>query len=738
MALSGSFYTNVGSGYRLQLEWSATQDITSNTSSVTAKLYWMSLGSPYTVNSSASKDCTISIDGSSSSTSGAGMASLRGNQKKLIYQVTKNVPHNNDGTKSISFDGWFDAEVTLSGTHYSRIKLPTKIYTLNTIPRSSSLSSNPSWIAGEDLPLAISRSSTSFIHTIKLYVNDILIKALNNIETSTTITFSESEYRTIFTQLNQTGSKPSTILLETYQGSNLIGSKEYTGLCKAPSPSKVASGSSFNIGDTVLISLSSANHSFTHDLKLYVGESLIKTYSSVGLEAQWIPTQAEKEEMYATTPNANTVSTRMECITYYQGIQVQSLTSVVGTAIVTNSDPTFNDSFIYKDTNATTLAITENDQYIIQNHSTVLVEIPFLSKAIAINGSTMEYYVATLNGMSISRPYSSSNIVSFDFGSVQTNTSVTLSVKAVDSRGNSTIVTKAVSILEYSSPTLTFSARRSNDFESETILKAGGNLSLLSIGKVPKNRVKTLQYRFKETISPTWSDWVSLSASFVQNGSTYTNSDTPINTSSGLDNLKAWNIEVQVVDLLSSSLSSAIVPVGQPLLFIDSTKKSIGINQFPNAPSSLEVNGNLNVTGGITLGSTGIVQVKEDMLYFNEKPIASANIGTGYLWTGSLFMSPDQSITPTKTISSCPNGWILVWSEYSEEEVRNWDFVFHPIPKYIASNHSGAVSMFSIPVDSIVNVVKELEIYDDRIKGFTDKNATGDTTQATLRYVLEW
>lgn len=45
MALSGTINKDFGGGYRIQIEWTATQNISANTSTITAKFYLISLGS---------------------------------------------------------------------------------------------------------------------------------------------------------------------------------------------------------------------------------------------------------------------------------------------------------------------------------------------------------------------------------------------------------------------------------------------------------------------------------------------------------------------------------------------------------------------------------------------------------------------------------------------------------------------------------------------------------------------
>lgn len=121
MALSGTFGNTFRTGYRVQIDWSATQSIVNNQSTITLNFYLVSLGSSYTINSSATKDGFTSIGGTSEAYSGAGLANLTGNQKKLLNQQVRTVTHNSNGTLSLDLVGSFDIEVTLGGTFYGTV-----------------------------------------------------------------------------------------------------------------------------------------------------------------------------------------------------------------------------------------------------------------------------------------------------------------------------------------------------------------------------------------------------------------------------------------------------------------------------------------------------------------------------------------------------------------------------------------------------------------------------------------
>ena len=64
MAASGTIQAAIRTGYRLQIAWTVgSQSVANNTSSVTAKVQLVSTGSSYTINSSASKSGSLTING---------------------------------------------------------------------------------------------------------------------------------------------------------------------------------------------------------------------------------------------------------------------------------------------------------------------------------------------------------------------------------------------------------------------------------------------------------------------------------------------------------------------------------------------------------------------------------------------------------------------------------------------------------------------------------------------------
>lgn len=165
MALSGTITNSIHSGhYTLRISWSATQNITANTSTITAKMYLVQdSGWSLSINT-RSNTCTI--DGVATSFTSPKISS-NGGSTILLGTVTKTVNHNTDGSRSVGISATFNFNATISGTKYTSLTASATV-ALDTIPRVSSFSlSASSVVLGNPITINITRQSTAFTHRIK-------------------------------------------------------------------------------------------------------------------------------------------------------------------------------------------------------------------------------------------------------------------------------------------------------------------------------------------------------------------------------------------------------------------------------------------------------------------------------------------------------------------------------------------------------------------------------------------
>ncbi|MED0689963.1 DUF859 family phage minor structural protein [Bacillus licheniformis] len=213
MALSGSAR---GSGTpRLRIDWSATQSIANNRSTVTAKVY---LEADYYINFSATKYGSVTVNGVTRNFSTSSRYSGTGSW--LLTTQTFTVNHNSDGTKSFNFSAKYDIKITYSGSWLNTISASGS-GTLNTIPRASSISSIVGNTIGSPITVNISRASSSFTHEVIYDLPDGSRRAMwEGVGTSKTFTPSMSDAQYIPNSTSGT----AKITLRTFSGNTMIGS----------------------------------------------------------------------------------------------------------------------------------------------------------------------------------------------------------------------------------------------------------------------------------------------------------------------------------------------------------------------------------------------------------------------------------------------------------------------------------------------------------------------------------
>ena len=147
MATSGNiekkFHGGSTGGYYIGIDWKVnSQSVSGNSSNVTATFYIRTSGNGYTISSSASKNVTLTINGTKYS--GTATVGMGANTKKNLLSKTVTVNHNSDGTKTCSFacSGVFG--LTLSGKYYGTVSHSGN-GTFNTI----NLNSAPWWTSDD-------------------------------------------------------------------------------------------------------------------------------------------------------------------------------------------------------------------------------------------------------------------------------------------------------------------------------------------------------------------------------------------------------------------------------------------------------------------------------------------------------------------------------------------------------------------------------------------------------------
>lgn len=343
----------------------------------------------------------------------------------------------------------------------------------------------------------------------------------------------------------------------------------------------------FNIGDTIGVHMNRKSTVFTHTVVLKFG-SYSYTIGTGVKDNVSLDTQTISENLYAQMPNSNSMTGEI-VVTTYSGSTVIGTSSCAIIAHVVNSNPTFDVS--YEDSNSKTVAITENNQYIIRNNSMLKISV---SNAQVLNSATLKTLTAVVNGNAYTGTLKGST-GAINVGVVNVSHDTEVTVKIVDSRGNAGQKKIMVLVYDWSLPSAIIKLNRKSNYYSESILNVNANYS--SIGG--KNEV-TIKYRTKKIANSTYS--------------TYTTIQDNTDTNFTADNEFEWNVQVNVADKLSNTTYNLILPKGIPIAYVDIKKYSFGVNCFPKYDNSLEVNGvciNGKVLYNSASGTAGTVTLSD-------------------------------------------------------------------------------------------------------------------------------
>lgn len=166
MALSGSFSGSVVSGnYKLRVDWSATQNISNNTSKITCAMYLVQ-GSSWGLNIASRNDNKTVINGTSYTWTSPAISNSGGKTTKLATVTSGNIAHNADGSKSVTITATFELNATISGSYRDTITASATI-SLNAIPRATQPKlSASSANMGSAVTISLPRAASSFTHSL--------------------------------------------------------------------------------------------------------------------------------------------------------------------------------------------------------------------------------------------------------------------------------------------------------------------------------------------------------------------------------------------------------------------------------------------------------------------------------------------------------------------------------------------------------------------------------------------
>lgn len=219
MALSGKVTTGEYSNRSVTLNWSATQDIANNRSTIS----WNLKGSGSYSGWVRVSEVRIKINGSQVYYRDSSHHTDAYNGTQICSGLTT-IGHNSDGSKS------FNISVEAGIYQWAINKSGSGTFSLNTIPRASSISCG-TFTMGTSGTISVSRASTNFTHTITYLYGT---KSGTICTKSSSVSVSWNPPLDLAYMIPNNTSGVGTLYCDTYNGNTKIGSKSISFTCNIP------------------------------------------------------------------------------------------------------------------------------------------------------------------------------------------------------------------------------------------------------------------------------------------------------------------------------------------------------------------------------------------------------------------------------------------------------------------------------------------------------------------------
>lgn len=383
-------------------------------------------------------------------------------------------------------------------------------------------------------------------------------------------------------------SLPNTSLGGDYQSFSVtLPTIPRTSTCNAPN---------LTIGDNLTISISRASTSFVHTLIFAFG-GVEQALYNVGASGTFALSNIASS-LYAVIPNASSGKYTLTCHTHagVNGAHIGSVT-VQGNVYVNagRAAPVFSD-FAFS---ATRSDLTGNNQRMIAGVSDLTVTISAANRAVSNSAATIRKYIVTAGGKTAEIAWSGSAAVS---ATISKPTAGTISVAAVDSRGNQTVVTKLATVVAYAAPKITsMSVTRANSVDTAVTLTVSGTWWGQNFGAVANTLSMT--YAYKQTNASTWSSAVTLLPATESNKislSAAINGDLGV---SGFTADASFDVCVSITDKINTITISRALDRGIPTMHLTRDGAAIGKTLSSGLPT-----GSLEVKGGVYAGNDFVVR----------------------------------------------------------------------------------------------------------------------------------
>lgn len=697
MATSGSFNTNKVGDFYCTVSWSRTgYNATKNEHYISYKVVAHNAAGKY--RSVYTKELTINNTRVYYNTTSSRF--YDGDTMTSGSMTIKSSNSSGDGSISMSFAAGVG---TSSGTNISG----SKTWSLNRIPRYASLSQTVS--SKTETTITMSWSSDSTCDYVWYSVNNqqwVQVGSTNSTSGSYTISgLSANTSYNIRTSVRRKDSQ-----LDTNSSNLSVATYAYPYANSMPS---------FTIGNTLTIGIYNPLGRSVQitiigaDNTEYGGDTISGTSISGYVNDTW------QNWWYSTIPNSKSGTYKVK-VTYGNII-----TTKTGGTYSVNENVCIPEAgtFAYRDTNASTIAISGNNQLIIQNNSTVQITI---ASAQAKKSATLATASININGRTISGSFAAgSRSITFNVGTINVANNISIPITVTDSRGISATKNLDVQILSWSLPTAIINLERVANYYSTTNILVNADYSSLN-----NNNTITIQYQIKKVTDTNYGSLVTIQDN--------------VQAQFEANNLYEWNVRVILTDRLGSTTYNLKLSKGIPIVFFDNFLSSTGFNCFPKDEESVEVNG-INIlkyveknvmTRSLSAPLTNLVARKYTIIPLNltsqiGEKLTATNDGGIQIGenVSKILVSANMGLDPAASSGSRHVRIVKNNTDHSviDDNTLGWSFTT------ISSGNTASISInpqiVDIETNDIIYLVYYTEDSNDRLSGHTHGGRTSITVE---------
>ena len=411
-----------------------------------------------------------------------------------IHLATRDfrVYHNSDGTKTVNYTCYFNAD----NNPYVGALSSSGSYTCPTIPRAAPITNVSYTNIYSSFYTSFTSYSSSFNYKLRVSIpNVVALETYSNYTSGATKTLSVEKQKYLVDYLckNNKTSDSLGFVIETYSGSTKIGeSSESTKTFVKPAVSVLSGMSVSNIDSSVTFTLSKTTYWSYYGHTLTIKYGTLVLYSGAYSNSVTVSNSTTMSQLYTAMKNVSSGTFTATLTSTYGSYTIGSSTKTA-TGTIINANPTLTGSLAYYDANGTITAVTGNNQIIVQGKSNLTFRIPGYS--LKKNAGVQEYKLY-VDGT----PYSVSPNSEISVGVINHSGAVSANLSLTDTRLKSASSSVTPTVTAYSAPSISWDYYRSNSAGTKDLLTGTYVYVLPTFGvaKVAGNAVKSTSLKIND------------------------------------------------------------------------------------------------------------------------------------------------------------------------------------------------------------------------------------------------